>query len=159
MTKTKVCILIAILLTASIILSIWIQIDADFLLSTIFTINGIMFSIGLGLISNFNLQGITNKSYLIDIRKNITSVRNSFIWLFILSATSFILTNFSKVIDLYNKKFTYMDYDFSLSLKLDTTIFSLLFMSFSILYFIYNFIAIQNLNDQIVDRILEEQNP
>lgn len=157
MTKTKICKLIAILLIASILLSNWIQIDTQFLLSTIFTINGIMFSIGLGLISNFNLQGIKKKSYLRDIRKNISSVRNSFIWLFVLSAASFILTNFFKAVQLYNGDFSYWGYDFSLSIKFDIAIFSLLFMSFSILYFIYNFIEIQNLNDEIVDRIIEEQ--
>ncbi|GAA5102706.1 hypothetical protein [Wohlfahrtiimonas larvae] len=157
MTKKKICILMITIAVLSLILSIWMKTDMQFLLSTIFTINGIMFSIGLGLISSFNLQGIKNKSYLRDIRSNIANVRNSFIWLFVLSSISFILTNiFKNLITVYslNIEFTnihIVEIDFNVSVC------SLLLMSYSIAYFIYNFIEIQNLNNSIVDRLLEEE--
>lgn len=44
------------------------------LISTLYNVSGIMFSIGLGLIVSFNLSGIRNREYIKEIRKNIHSV-------------------------------------------------------------------------------------
>lgn len=146
-----------VLLTALIIsmpLSFFIKIGEGALLSTIFTINGIMFSIGLGIVSNFNLQGIRRWDYIATIRKNINLVRNSFISFFSVSSLSFILVNLlSDDVSYYYDRF-----NLTLDLKDILTIFSLFVMAYSIIYFIYNFIKIQDLSQSIFDRILEEEN-
>ena len=49
------------------------------LISTLYNVSGIMFSIGLGLIVTFNLSGIRNREYIKEIRKNIANIRNIFI--------------------------------------------------------------------------------
>lgn len=43
------------------------------LISTLYNVSGIMFSIGLGLIVSFNLSGIRNREYIKEIRKNIAN--------------------------------------------------------------------------------------
>ena len=49
------------------------------LISTLYNVSGIMFSIGLGLIVTFNLSGIRNREYIKEIRKNIANIRDIFI--------------------------------------------------------------------------------
>ncbi|PWD85807.1 hypothetical protein DC081_06500 [Ignatzschineria cameli] len=143
-----------IALIISIPLSFFIKIGEGALLSTIFTINGIMFSIGLGIVSNFNLQGIRRWDYIATIRKNINLVRNSFISFFSVSSFSFILVNLLSDDVFYH----YDRFNLTLDLKDILTIFSLFVMVYSIIYFIYNFIKIQDLSQSIFDRILEEEN-
>lgn len=46
------------------------------LISTLYNVSGIMFSIGLGLIVSFNLSGIRNREYIKEIRKNIANIRD-----------------------------------------------------------------------------------
>lgn len=142
-----------VVLIISIPLAFFIRLEGGSLLSTIFTINGIMFSIGLGIVSNFNLQGIRRKEYITTIRKNINLVRNSFIRFFSVSSLSFILVSFASKDAVYN----YERFNLTFNFKDIATMFSLLIMTYSIIYFIYNFIKIQDLSQSIFDRILEEE--
>ena len=77
--KFKSIILIVLALLFSIIFDYEVDI---FLMNTIYTISGIMFSIGIGLIVTFNFQGIKNKSYILSIRSNLNIVRNNYIKFF-----------------------------------------------------------------------------
>ena len=115
------------------------------LMNTIFTVSGIMFSIGLGLIVNFNLYEIKNDWYLKRIRKNLNGVRNSFIFYFTLSTLCFLL-------------FQYISLEiFSIGVfKFNFPIFFLIVMLFSIGYYIVNLIDIQKLNDEIIDKLNRE---
>lgn len=115
-------------------------------MNTIFTVSGIMFSIGLGLIVNFNLQGVKNIWYLKKIRDNLNKVRNSFIASFSLSTICFLLNQY-----LGNFSFSFMFFHFDLSL------FFLIMMLFSIFYYIVNLIDLQKLNDDIVDKLIKEE--
>lgn len=146
MSKKHVIVILAILLLSIILFTITKKVDNSNLISTIFTINGIMFSIGLGLISSFNLHGIKNRKYLKTIRDNINSVRNSFIFLFGVSSLSYIVSILiPKPIFIYDVKIFHA--------YLDPMLFSVLLMVYTIFYFIINFIEIQSLNNQIIDRI------
>lgn len=52
------------------------------------------------------------------------------------------------------------DIDFrnkSFYIKIDSSIFACVLLLFSIMYFTINFLSIQKLNDEIFDRITEEQ--
>ena len=50
----------------------------DYYMNTLFTILGIMFSIAMGLLITFNLQGIKNKRIIDLLRSNIKKVRHSY---------------------------------------------------------------------------------
>ena len=115
------------------------------LMNTVFTVSGIMFSIGLGLIVNFNLYEIKNSWYLKRIRKNLNKVRNSFIFYFALSTLCFLLFHYL-LIPIFSVWV----------LKFDVSVLFLIVMLFSIGYYIVNLVELQKLNDEIVDRINRE---
>lgn len=118
------------------------------LISTLYNVSGIMFSIGLGLIVSFNLSGIRNREYIKEIRKNIANIRDIFISYFIISTLIYITYSYIEVIDFRYKSF---------HIKLDGSVFACALLLFSIVYFTINFLSIQKLNDEIFDRITEEQ--
>lgn len=126
-----------------------LQLD-DFFMNTIFTVSGIMFSIGLGLIATFNLQGIKNKSFILKIRNTLNSVRNLYIKYFTVTTIVFILDNY-----LREKKINQIDillFD-RLNIHIDLSVFFCLILLYSILYYIINFLSIQKLNNDIFDEL------
>lgn len=68
----------------------------QFLISTLYSVCGIMFSIGLGLIVTFNMSGIKNINYVKVIRKELVSIRNSFLRFFTLSTLCLVLSEYLK---------------------------------------------------------------
>lgn len=120
------------------------------LISTLYTVSGIMFSIGLGLIVTFNMNGVKNKSYIVEIRKNLNSVRNSFLFYFSLSTIAMIITLYTPKNDitLYNA--------FSFDIVLNYHMTMCLFVAFSILFFIINFLDVQKLNQDLFDELNKE---
>lgn len=130
--------------------SVWDIRPDSFFSSTIFTIAGIMFSVGIGLIVTFNPSGVKNKDYILQLRRNIANIRNSFLMHFGLLSTYFIINQYvaDKKFDLH---FQYhFDFTFSFS------IFFCLLMIYSSIYFVVNFIEIQKLNNDIFDRLNTE---
>lgn len=108
-----------------------------------------MFSIGLGLISTFNLSGIKNQSIIKRIRNNLKTVRNSYIIYFFLSTLCFIADNY-----LRSNRNSIMHFTISnIHFDINWAVLFCLYMFFSILYFIVNFFEIQKLNDDIFDNI------
>lgn len=117
------------------------------IISTLFNTIGIVFSIGMGLIVTFSINGVENEDYILAIRKNIKKIRQRFITLFSICTILFICK------DSIFQKITYSGVNFS-NIALN---FILSFFIFSIFYFIVNFILLQNLNNDIFDRILQEK--
>ena len=154
--KFKSIILIVLALLFSIIYDYEVDI---FLMNTIYTISGIMFSIGIGLIVTFNLQGIKNKSYILSIRSNLNIVRNNYIKFFVLSTISFILENYLGKID--SKKNSeniglhIINIGGNIKFSINFSMFLFLLILFSILYFIINFLELQKLNNDIFDKTSE----
>lgn len=69
----------------SILISLFTDIKADnFFASTLYTISGIMFSVGASMIVTFNLSGIKNQDFLIEIRQNLRDVKNHLFSTFLL---------------------------------------------------------------------------
>lgn len=109
---------------------------------TLYTVSGIMFSIGLGLIVSFNLTEVKNPIYLSKIRKNIKRVRDSFICYFICLTILFVIIQC-----LDDLRFSFLFFNFR--------VFVAITLLHSIIYYIHNFLLIQELNDDILDKINE----
>lgn len=124
-----------------------IQLD-DFFMNTIYTVSGIMFSIGLGLVATFNLQGIKNKNFISRIRTNLNHVRNSYIKYFTVSTLIFIADKY-----LRDRKISQIN--FGVESSFDFSILFCLIILFSIMYYVINFISLQSLNNQIFDKLNE----
>ena len=151
----KILIRIAIIVTIFLAISVVIPIEFDnFFINTIFTVAGIMFSVGLGLIVTFNIGYIKNKSYIIKIRGSINNVRNSFLKYFTLVTICYVLDYYLRQSESNITTLHVLEQDISLNWSI---LFCLL-MIYSIVYFIINFIEIQKLNNDIVDKLIKENN-
>lgn len=136
--------ILSIFLTIFIIYSS-IPITAN-IIPILYNIIGIVFSIGMGLIITFSMSGIENKNYILKIRRNIKHIRNNFITLF--SICTILLIVFSNI------KFYYI---YNINIRQSMLIFTTIFFLLSIVYFILNFIKLQELNEEIFDRVLKEK--
>lgn len=122
----------------------------DFFMYTVYTVSGIMFSIGLGMVVTFNLHGIKNKTFINKIRQNLNDVRNKYILYFAISTLCLILDKYLRQSDLSIIKIPVSD-DFILNFNASAFLF--LIMLYSILYFVINFLALQKLNDDLFDKM------
>ena len=104
--------------------------------NALYTITGIMFSIGLSLTVISNTANVKNKEIKDRIRHQIKSTRNHFIFTFLFASAVYIL-----YVILPNINYFSLNRNWGL----------LVIQCSSILYFIYNFIAIQRFNEQIED--------
>ncbi len=122
---------------------------SEFFISTIFNVSGIIFSVGLGLIVTFNMNGVKNKPIINSIRRDLAVVRNSFILYFAISTIAYITNNY-----LITQKATIQTFNI---LHFNTTFYSSLpicvIMLYAILYFVFNFFEIQKLNESLYDEI------
>lgn len=142
---------IFILALAILASTVWAKRPDSFFSSTIYTVAGIMFSIGLGLIVTFNPSGVKNRAFLLEIRRNIGNVRNSFLIHFGLTTFYYILNQY-----LDKKEYKFQPVE-GLELTFSIPLFLCLLMIYSLIFFIVNFIHIQRLNNDIVDRVNKEQ--
>lgn len=125
------------------------------LVNTIYTISGIMFSIGMGVICTFNPSGIKNENIYSIIENNIFKVRSSFLFYFALST---ILVITQTIFDLsYRIEVDFDFIDIDITIILDAKIFTLVMSITAIIYYIINFQAIQKLNLDIAKRIIQEE--
>lgn len=112
------------------------------LIEIIYTVSGILFSVGMGLVTTFNMGSVKNPIYRSEIKKSITRVRNSFFFYFVFSTSTFILNSIDIYLffsmELINKYFNF-------------SVFTLVTIIISIFYFVTNFTAIQSLNQEIED--------
>lgn len=122
-----------------------ISIDT-FVITTLYNAICIVFSVGMGLIVTFSLNGVKNPSIVKKIRFNIRSIRQKFIILFTLCTIFLIFEKYWPNITA-----------FCINLKNFLHIFTIAFFTLSILYFIYNFTKIQKLRDDMFDKILNEE--
>jgi hypothetical protein len=125
------------------------------LVNTIYTISGIMFSIGMGVICTFNPSGIKNENIYSIIENNIFKVRSSFLFYFALSTIMVITQNIFDLSYRIEVDFDFIDID--ITIILDAKIFTLVMSIIAIIYYIINFQAIQKLNLDIAKRIIQEE--
>lgn len=149
-TKTKWVVISTITFLLSLILSPFINQEDKMnqaIVPTIYTLSGIMFSIGMGIVCTFNPSQIKNEQVFQRIKKNITNVRNSFLMYFMLSTVTFLASQM--LVRIY---ITIMDF----TLIFDYKILALLFSIVSLIYFIGNFLTIQKLIFDIAERAMNE---
>lgn len=123
-------------------------------LSTLYNVSGILFSVGMGLIIGFNFDGIKNEDYVKSIKFHLTKIRNNFIKLFAMLTISYIANVFTptettiKYIPLTEIKLPY-DIDFFILFQY----FTVTYLIYSFIYFTSTFIEVQKLKDEISDAI------
>lgn len=139
---------VMIIIVFLISITINVNISAVFI-NTVYTVVGIMFSIGLGVIVTFNLQGVRNKNIIVFFRNNLLKLRNSYIKYFVITTFLFLVDNFFRESNNNLKRIQFKN----ITLNFDISVFVSLIMFFCILYFIYNFILLQKLNDDIYDEL------
>ncbi|EHU1614089.1 hypothetical protein A0118_RS06330 [Acinetobacter baumannii] len=117
-------------------------------LNTIYTVSGIMFSIGMGVLCTLNPDKVKNDSIYKAIKSNILDVRNSYLAYFFI--ISFIYLIYQIYPDL-----NYVKVIWKIKITLDLACATLFLNILGILYFISNFIQIQKLGMDISDRVRE----
>lgn len=122
---------------------------SEFFISTIFNVSGIIFSVGLGLIVTFNMNGIKNRSIISSVRANLSTVRNSFILYFAISILAYIINNYLIAKKITTSILSVVNFEVCLYWSLSISA----IMLYSIIYFVYNFFKIQKLNEEIYDEI------
>lgn len=121
----------------------------EYLMSTVYGVSGIMFSVGIGLIVTFNMNGIKNKKFISDIRSNISKVRRSFILYFSISTFAYILNSILVDNKLLKTSISVLSKDVDIYFSLPIC----LIMIYSIIFFVVNFYQIQKLNEDIYDEM------
>lgn len=117
------------------------------MIATLYTVSGIMFSIGMSLVITFKTSDVKNDKMRNSIRADIVSVRDSFIACFSVITLLFILLPSGDNNSLVLYKCMCLKYS------------HLLVITFfcSIIYFVRNYLDMQKLNLEIEDKINQEQ--
>lgn len=115
-------------------------------INTIYTISGIMFSIGMGVVCTMNPDSIKNKDSYHRIINNIIEIRNNFLFWFGLVSIFYI------ALQVISKK-QYKFYIFSHFITFDLYFFCIALNILSTIYYVVNFIGIQKLTFDIYNKI------
>ena len=123
-------------------------------LSTLYNVSGILFSVGMGLIIGFNYYNIKNENYIKSIRFRLTKIRNNFIKLFIILTISYVV-NFVTPTETTIKYIpsTEIKIPFDIDLFIFFQYFTATYLIYSFIYFTLTFIEVQKLKDEISDAI------
>lgn len=111
-------------------------------LTTLYTVAGVIFSVGMSIAITPKTDGVTNTEKRGAIRKSYQMVRNSFMNLFAVDTLFFIAAE----VLTESKLESFMGITFAL------------FVLISIVYFTLNFIELQRLGNDIEEQILKEKN-
>ncbi len=136
--KKLICNIVVSLLL-SCVLGKYYPIINDVIVNTLYTISGIMFSVGMGMLCALNFDRVKNNNFYREIKFNLLYVRNIYLIYFLFASLFYILYYFLKEFNGVNC-ITYVWY------------LVVLFCIISIIYFVYNFVLIQKLNFELSDR-------
>lgn len=125
-------------------LSLWTSITVSKeVLSTLYTVAGVIFSVGMSITIAPKTDNVSNVTIKKSIRKSYLNVRNSFMYFFGANTIIFILSG-------------------DIAIKgIPASFFEILcavYLLISIIYYIYNFIKLQELGEQIEDQVMKERN-
>ena len=113
--------------------------------NTLFTIVGIMFSIGLSIAVTSNTSVVVNRKIRNSLRDEINRIRNLFI-------SCFSIVAFIYVLNIIFTNWTLEVWGYKI---FNLEVCQLIIQLYSITYFIVNFMSLQNLNNQIGDAMNE----
>lgn len=142
---TVLCAFISLMMSS--FLDLYIEKDT---ISTLYTVSGIMFSIGMSLTVTSNTKDIGNRDVRLTIRKEMKRVRNNFIYCFSVATMVYILL-ISSVTE--NGRWEPYHSLFDSIFKFKASNFLVTYMVYSIIYFMINFVAIQSLNEDIEEEL------
>ena len=114
--------------------------------NTLFTIVGIMFSIGMSIAVTSNTSVVVNRKIRNSLRDEINRIRNLFI-------SCFSIVSFIYVLNIIFTNWTLEVWGYKI---FNLEVCQLIIQLYSIAYFIVNFMSLQNLNNQIGDAMNEE---
>lgn len=123
----------------------------DGILQAFFTVLGIMYSLSMSTIVGFSLENIFNKTYRIKFRNLLCRHRNNITIDSGVSTLIFIVATSLT----FNLKFEFVGNVWNFDLLLDNL--SLCTMSSTIVFIVYNFMSLQKLKDDILEKIFEER--
>lgn len=115
--------------------------------STLYTVSGIMFSIGMSLSITFNTSGVKNLRIRKGIRNELRIVRNHFIWCFTVASLLYM--------SLYSGLKEFKEFIIHSPVVLKYSHLLVFTIAYAISFFVWNFLAIQRLNNQIEDALNE----
>lgn len=113
---------------------------SDSINNTLYTVAGVIFSVGMSLTISPKTEKVTNQEWRKKIRASYLNIRNSFLLLFIISTIVFIVAE-------------------AWQIKYLPALFKNLcavFLLISICYYTYNFVRLQRLGEDIEDQVLKE---
>lgn len=113
--------------------------------NTLFTIVGIMFSIGMSIAVTSNTSVVVNRKIRNSLRDEINRIRNLFI-------SCFSIVSFIYVLNIIFTNWTLEVWGYKI---FNLEVCQLIIQLYSIAYFIVNFMSLQNLNNQIGDAMNE----
>lgn len=113
--------------------------------NTLFTIVGIMFSIGMSIAVTSNTSVVVNRKIRNSLRDEINRIRNLFI-------SCFSIVSFIYVLNIIFTNWTLEVWGYNI---FNLEVCQLIIQLYSIAYFIVNFMSLQNLNNQIGDAMNE----
>ena len=120
--------------------SLGLSFSADFF-NTMFNVLGIMFSVALGQVLIFSFSDITNEDFVLQQRRQLSKIQNTFITLFAFATAFFFLSG--KSIPIKNMGI----------IKFSVNSFFGCFDIFFLVYFVANFIGLVRLKNEIDDLI------
>ena len=121
----------------------------DAFINTIYTISGIMFSIGMGIIGTINFDKVLNMEYYNTIKANVILVRTKYLVYFCIISFSYAIY---QLLPQKSLKFMPVLLSKKMILCFDLYYFAISLNIVSIAYFIINFIEIQRLNFEISEK-------
>ncbi|SMP09060.1 hypothetical protein SAMN06264346_10223 [Chryseobacterium profundimaris] len=121
---------------------------SELFMNTLYTVLGIMFSIGLGLVVTFNLGGIKNRRFITGIRRNLRTIRSLYILYFTISTVLYLVESQLKSA---NSNIIKIVQYVKLQITFDFSTFTVCFLFYSIFYCIINLIDLQKLSESIFD--------
>ncbi len=150
MNVKRLLISIVLVLILATCLSSFIQKDLDSsFINTIYTIAGIMFSIGMGILCTLNPEKVINETYYKAIRNNVIDVRNTYLLYFFILSIAYLAYQLDP---LFSFKLGTVG---NISIIFKTSFAAILINILGVLYFIANFMDIQQLGFDISDRTRE----
>lgn len=109
------------------------------ILSTLYAVAGVVFSVGMSIAISSKTESVTRKKAKEEIRSSYLRVRNSFMWIFAVDTIFFIATSW------HIERFPAF-----------INIAAVIFLLLSIIHFIINFLQLQRLGNNIEDQVLKE---
>lgn len=121
------------------------------IVSVLYTVSGVMFSVGLSVVATFNMQGVVNPDFVNYIRRVLKRLINRYILYFIISS----LAALSEMVlsDIDNSIINIWKF------KINISVLCILTILYSIVYFIVNFRSIYQLNSEIFDELNKKKAP